>query len=359
MLWQLPPRHSPCCNITLLLWSEEGAESFSFDYLQTLVRIPTLAVSRHLVAREAVTVVTLLSVHTAPVRTEVRVEGALVNTPGEVGGNVPTQQLVLRSLRRGTGLTEVWLSELPALAHGLTAAAVNLGQLEGDLCGAPAAGPREGGEAVTLPPVQAAQPVLGGDEAGLADTVVAGLCVDTAPVMTAVLPGLALVLVLALMPGVHHGAGRADTVEGSHRVLAFSAETQPGYRLTLVDVHTLPGVNVLQEARLTLQLGRAALTGVAPGLTYGGAAELTGADDALELIRALAISRPPVAGPRPVVNLTVATCEAVHTGTPVRSDTSPSVTALLLTDGLLAELPGVARPADTGVVATGPAVQTS
>ena len=212
---------------------------------------------------------------------------------------------------------------------------------------------------MTLPPVQTAQPVLGGDEAGLADTVVAGVSVDTVPVVTAVLPGLALVLVLALMPGVHHGARRADTVEGSHRVLAFSAETQPGYRLTLVDVHTLPGVNVLQEARLTLQLGRAALTGVAPGLAYGGAAELTGADHALELIRALAVPRPPVAGPRPVVDLTVAPSEAVHTGAPVGSDTSPPVTALLLTDGLLAELPGVARPANTGVVTTGPAVQTS
>ena len=53
---------------------------------------------------------------------------------------------------------------------------------------------------MTLPSVQAAQPVLGGDKAGLADTVVAGVCVDTPPVMTVVLAGLAFVLVLALMP---------------------------------------------------------------------------------------------------------------------------------------------------------------
>ena len=194
---------------------------------------------------------------------------------------------------------------------------------------------------MTLPPVQAAQSVLGGDEAGLADTVVAGLCVDTPPVVTVVLPGLALVLVLALLPGVHHGACRADTVERPHRVVTLSPVTQPGYGLTLVDVHTLPGVNVLQEARLTLQLGWTPLTGMAPGPANGCAAELTGADHAVELIRALAVLCPPVTRPRPVVNLTVATCEAVHTGAPVRSDTSSTVTAFLLTDWLLAELPGV------------------
>ena len=211
---------------------------------------------------------------------------------------------------------------------------------------------------MTLPSVQAAQPVLGGDKAGLADTVVAGLRVDTPPVVAVVLAALALVLVLALLPRVHHGAGGADTVEGAHRVLALPAVAEPGYRLTLVDVHALPGVDVLQEAGLTLQLGRAALAGVAPGPAYGGAAELTGADDALQLVRALTRLRPPVAGTRPVVDLTVAPSEAVHTGAPVGSDTPPAVAALLLTDWLLAELPGVARPADTGVVTAGPAVQT-
>ena len=194
---------------------------------------------------------------------------------------------------------------------------------------------------MTLPPVQTAQSVLGGDEAGLADTVVAGVCVDTPPVVTVVLAALTLVLVLALMSGVHHRASRADTVERSHRVVTLSPVTQAGYGLTLVDVHTLAGVNILQEASLTLQLGWTALTGVAPGPAYGGAAELTGADHAVELVRALAVTRSPVAGPRPVVNLTVATCEPVHTGTAVRSDTSPSVTAFLLTHRLLAELPGI------------------
>ena len=211
---------------------------------------------------------------------------------------------------------------------------------------------------MALAPVQAAQSVLGGDEAGLADTVVAGVCVDTPPVVTVVLSSLALVLVLALLPGVHHGACRADTVERPHRVVTLSPVTQPGYGLTLVDVHTLPGVNVLQEAGLTLQPGGTSLAGMAPGPAYGGAAELAGADHALELVRALAVLRPPVTRPRPVVNLTVAPSEAVDTGTAVRSDTSPTVTALLLTDWLLAELPGVARPADTGVVPAGPAVQT-
>ena len=211
---------------------------------------------------------------------------------------------------------------------------------------------------MALAPVQTAQPVLGGDEAGLADTVVAGVCVDTTPVVTVVRPGLALVLVLALLPGVHHGAGRADAVERSHRVLTLSAVTQAGYGLTLVDVLTLPGVDVLQEAGLTLQLGGTSLAGMTPGPPNGGAAELTGADHAVELVGTLAVLRPPVTRPRPVVNLTVAPSEAVDTGTAVRSDTSPPVAALLLTDGLLAELPGVARPADTGVVPAGPAVQT-
>ena len=70
---------------------QSGELLFYAHYLQTLVSVPTLAVSRHLVARETFTVVTLIRVNTPPVRTEVRVEGALVNTPGEVGGNVATQ----------------------------------------------------------------------------------------------------------------------------------------------------------------------------------------------------------------------------------------------------------------------------
>ena len=98
--------------------------------LQALVLVPALPVSRHLIAGQTVAVVTLLSVHTSTVGTEVGVQGALVYPTGEVGGNIPAQQLVLRSPRRGTGLAQVGLQELPTLAHRLTAAAVYLGQLE-------------------------------------------------------------------------------------------------------------------------------------------------------------------------------------------------------------------------------------
>ena len=96
---------------------------------------------------------------------------------------------------------------------------------------------------------------------------------------------------------------------------------------------------------------------MAPGLPNGGTAELPGADDALQLVRAVAIARLPVAGPRPVVNLTVPPREPVHTGASVGSDTSPSIAALLLTYWLLTELPCVARPADTGVLSARPSVE--
>ena len=182
--------------------------------LETLILVPTLPVSRHLIPGQTVAVVALLRVHTPAVRTEVGVEGALVYPPGEVSRNIPTQQLVLRCAGGGAGLAQVGHTELPALAHGLTAATVNLGQLEGHLTGAlPATGPREGGEAVTLPTVQTAESVLGGDEAWLADAVVAGVSVDTPAVVTVVLTSLTLVLVLALVLGVHHGALRTDAGE--------------------------------------------------------------------------------------------------------------------------------------------------
>ena len=101
---------------------------------------------------------------------------------------------------------------------------------------------------MTLPSVQAAQSVLGGDEAWLADTVVTGVCVDTSTVVTVVLPGLTLILVLALLPVVHDGPGRTDTGEGSHGILTLSSVTQSWYGLTLIDVHTLPSVNILQKS---------------------------------------------------------------------------------------------------------------
>ncbi len=86
----------------------------------------------------------------------------------------------------------------PALAHGAAAAAVDARQPEGHLVAALAAG-REGGVAAPLAAVQATAAVLGGDEAGLADAVEAGVGVDAAAAMAGVAPCLAFVLVNTLL----------------------------------------------------------------------------------------------------------------------------------------------------------------
>ena len=50
---------------------------------------------------------------------------------------------------------------------------------------------------------------------------------------------------------------------------------------TLVDVHALARVHVLEESGLARQVVGTLLAGVTPGLTDGGAAELLGANDTL------------------------------------------------------------------------------
>lgn len=62
-----------------------------------------------------------------------------------------------------------------------------------------------------------------------------------------------------------------------------------GYGLALVNVHALVGVDVLQEASLTIERLRALLARMSPRLSNGGAAELPGADDPLQLAEALAV----------------------------------------------------------------------
>ena len=145
--------------------------------LQALVGVPALLVSRHLKALGAVAAVAFLSVHTLAVGTEIRPERALVN-PGDADGRLLAQQPVLLCPPRRAGGAEVLPAAGPALAHCLAAAAVHPGELEGHLATALATA-RNGGVAGPLPGVQTAPPVLGRDEAGVADAVEAGIRVDT------------------------------------------------------------------------------------------------------------------------------------------------------------------------------------
>ena len=94
-----------------------------------------------------------------------------------------------------------------------------------------------------------------------------------------------------------------------------------------------------------------------PGPADCGTAELAGTDHALKLLRTLTVLRLPVAGPSPVVDLTVPPSEPVHTGTSVGPDTSPAIAAFLPADWLLTELSGVPRPAHTRVLSAGPAIE--
>ena len=71
----------------------------------------------------------------------------------------------------------------------------------------------------------------------------------------------------------------------------------------------------------------------------------------------MAILHYPVAGPGPVVNLTMPASEPIHAGTSVGPDTSPAIAAFLPTDWLLTELPGIARPAHTRVLSAGPPIE--
>ena len=62
-----------------------------------------------------------------------------------------------------------------------------------------------------------------------------------------------------------------------------------GNGFTLVDVHALPGVHVLEKSGLAGQVVGTLLARVAPGLADGGAAELLGAHHSFKLSRALAV----------------------------------------------------------------------
>lgn len=124
----------------------------------------------------------------------------------------------------------------------------------------------------------------------------------------------------------------------------------------------LAGVDVLEVARVAVQLGGALLARVAPGAAHGGAAELLGAHDALQLavarvLRHLGVARPgavvcetgnesngnantaflnprlskPTSGPPTCFAAPAA--EAVDAGAAVRADAAAAVEAWLLADG--------------------------
>jgi hypothetical protein len=169
----------------------------------------------------------------------------------------------------------------------------------------------------------------------------------------------ALVLIHTLLLGTHHRAGRTDTVEGANSVDTVPTIAQTWNSLAFVDVHALSGVDILQEARVTVQLGGTALTGVTPGCAYGCTAELLGTHHTLQLSSALLALNVAVARPSAVVYLTVAPSVAIHTGTAIRSYAATSILTLLLTHRLLTELPGITRAAEALSILTSPAIQTS
>ena len=195
--------------------------------LQALVLIPASSVSSLLISWLALAPVALHCVNTDTVRTEVRLQGALVNIPGDLcwyPRNL-AQQPVLVSVGRGAGGTQVRLLECPALPHTLAAAAVYPGQLERHLVEALPT-PGEGGEAVSLPSIQASLPILCWYEARLAYTVEPGVSVHTASPVTGVGSCLTLVLVHTLLLLIHHSARRTDTVERPDSVDTVTPITQ-------------------------------------------------------------------------------------------------------------------------------------
>ena len=157
---------------------------------------------------------------------EICPEGALIDVGGvEYLQRLLTQDLELTGAGRGTGLAQVARPELPAGPCRLPAAAVDAGQLKGH--GTPAlAAPGKGGVTGALPPVQTAPTVLGGNEARVADAMVAGVRVDAPPVVAGVAAGGALVLVHALVVLVHDGALGTLARKRAQRVGAVSANTE-------------------------------------------------------------------------------------------------------------------------------------
>ena len=67
----------------------------------------------------------------------------------------------------------------------------------------------------------------------------------------------------------HHRARRTDALKRSSAVDTFPSVTKARDGLTLVDVHALPRVHVLQVTRLAIQPGRTTFTRVTPGNTWG------------------------------------------------------------------------------------------
>ena len=66
----------------------------------------------------------------------------------------------------------------------------------------------------------------------------------------------------------HHRARRAYALKRSSAVDTFPSVTKARDGLTLVDVHALARVHVLQVTRLAIQPGRTTFTRVAPGNTW-------------------------------------------------------------------------------------------
>ena len=59
------------------------------------------------------------------------------------------------------------------------------------------------------------------------------------------------------------------------------------YRLALVNIHALSRVNIFQKSQVAVEFCRTTFARMSPSFSYGGAAELFGADDPLQLPRAL------------------------------------------------------------------------
>lgn len=153
---------------------------------------------------------------------------------------------------------------------------------------------------------------------------------------------------------------RAPALKRAHSVDTTSSLAYPRDGLALVNILAGSSADVGDEAPAAgLRLGRAHLTGMAPGPPDGGTAQRLGADDACQLPLAHLVVDLSETRARPVISFTLRAGESINTRAAVRSNTTPAVLATIVTDRLSTVSSNVSLLALAVVISAGPSIHAS
>lgn len=245
----------------------------------------------------------------------------------------------------------------PSFAHVDAAAAVLPGQFDGQFV-ATLAVSTDRSETVAPSGIDAAFAILTGNESSIADAVVTAIGVDAGAICTDafLLAFVRFAAFICFFIAFH--TRWALALERANCVDALAAFAQRRYGLAFINIDALAAVDVAKKSFIAVEFGGTLLARMAPRFAHSGAAQLFGANHALQLALAHVVTYVGEARTCPVVSFAAASGVTVNASAAVGADTAAAIQTRLGANTFFAGVSGESRSADAFLTGARAAILT-